>query len=78
MTINLPADVMARIEAATIRTLQDELKPLLATPQQAADMLGVQKRALKRIGLPVIQLPGQRNKYAISDLHAAVESGRVK
>ena len=78
MTITLPAEVIARIEAETIRTIRDEFKPLLATRKQAAEMLGVQERALKRIGLPVIQLPGQRDRYAIADLQAAVAAGRVK
>ena len=78
MNLVLPAEVIARIEAETIRAIHAEFKPLLATRKQAAEMLGVQERALKRIGVPVIQLPGQRDRYAISDIQAAVAAGRVK
>jgi len=78
MNVDIPAETLEEIKAAIIRAGSSEFEPLLATPKQAAIMLNCQVRGLRRMGLPKIQLPGQRDKYAVADIHAAIAAGRVK
>lgn len=78
MTITLDADMMARIEAAIIQSGKEVTKPILISSTKTAEMLGIQKRALKRTGLKPIQIPGQRDKYVISEVLALIEYCRVK
>lgn len=76
--LTLTEDERQQVLSDAAQIVAKELEPLLATPKQAAAMLKCQVRGLKRVGLPKIQLPGQRDKYAVADIHAAIAAGRVR